>query len=938
MKSEFNPLNKSVFCGLFLLLCTCPLFTLASHNLGTSMSMECIGTCTVRVHIDVFRDCSAGTGGFPPAPTVNSLHPSCLGLNLLSSSNSVPVEITPVCPSVSTFCSGGTAINGIEYIRYSRDYSYCSDPATCSYQFSFAECCRTGAVTSVANAMTTAIYVDGPTLDVGLGACNNSPVWSTPRGMYIHQSITSVLALGASDPDGDSLVYSLIPCKTSSAGTVSYNTGYSHLEPLGPNWNCNLDANTGAFVMQAFPGGPAAGPVCVQMDEYRNGVLLSSQSREVMVFSVNAPTNAPPQLGPVQLVGGGSIAPSGAFETCVGSTLTLTMSASDPNPGQLVSMIYEGGSQATFAQTGNPSVTDTITGTNPAGTFTFTPTSPGSYDFKIFIQDDNCPILGVYEYPFRVRVGISGQANAVPLNCITAQFSAQGCGTPPFTYDWSGSGGLTGTTPFFNHTYSSTGVYNWQCVITDGNLNTDTVTGTIDLNTPLTLPVISGPDTVDLCLPGSVTLVGIPGMVTYLWSTAATSQAITTSVPGTYELEVIDTAGCSYRDTVVVNTQPPQYTPGLITSNIDTIDPCNGDLFANLGTGLSTFTHAWSDGSTGTVLSVNSGGSYSVTVTDGQGCQSFDTIVMPFKPADIYGLAQTSFGLPYQGQLIYLIEHDTVAGTLTAVDSTGTGTIGYYAFCNVNSSSVYYVKIAPDSLFYPNELPTYALSSLSWASALPLDPVVSGPVEVNFNSIFGSNPGGPGFIGGLISQGANKTDGPGDPVEGVRLYLVNVGLQQVIGYVDSDANGYFSIGNLPLGNYQVIPDVANVTDVNVPVVPLDANNPQRDSLDFRLHSTYLEWVTPTATTPPQSEFIVSLLPNPVLGTARILLELDAPAMVRAEIIDVQGRRLEQLLETEMEGGQHQMVWSPKVAPGIYFLKLTAGDRISIQKVVVLDAR
>lgn len=104
----------------------------------------------------------------------------------------------------------------------------------------------------------------------------------------------------------------------------------------------------------------------------------------------------------------------------------------------------------------------------------------------------------------------------------------------------------------------------------------------------------------------------------YLWNTNATSQKITASTSGTYWVEVTGSNGCKARDSVKVTI----HTPPAVSLGPDTAQ-CGGSITLNAGTFSS---YAWSTSATGNSITVSSSGSYSVTVTDANGCTGSDTI------------------------------------------------------------------------------------------------------------------------------------------------------------------------------------------------------------------------------------------------------------------------------------------------------------------------
>ncbi|MGQ0828316.1 MAG: hypothetical protein ACT4ON_07970, partial [Bacteroidota bacterium] len=140
---------------------------------------------------------------------------------------------------------------------------------------------------------------------------------------------------------------------------------------------------------------------------------------------------------------------------------------------------------------------------------------------------------------------------------------------------------------------------------------------------PPPVPTISG--NTAICNGDSTTLTATAGG-TYEWNTGATTASITVSPPITTTYTVTVTAGCTASSTVVVTVQAP-VTPTITGKSII----CTGT-----STTLSTSgggTYAWSDGATGSSITVSptSNITYTVTVTNGL-CSGTASIFVTVNP------------------------------------------------------------------------------------------------------------------------------------------------------------------------------------------------------------------------------------------------------------------------------------------------------------------
>jgi hypothetical protein len=84
-------------------------------------------------------------------------------------------------------------------------------------------------------------------------------------------------------------------------------------------------------------------------------------------------------------------------------------------------------------------------------------------------------------------------------------------------------------------------------------------------------------------------------------------------------------------------------------------------------------------------------------------------------------------------------------------------------------------------------------------------------------------------------------------------------------------------------------------------------------------------------------------PNPAPGRMEIEFQLPARAPVRAEVMDVAGRRIAVLVKHEtMAAGAHRLTWEGRdaagrrVAPGVYLIRLEAGPASATRRVVVIE--
>src|ERR1035437_4944595 len=181
------------------------------------------------------------------------------------------------------------------------------------------------------------------------------------------------------------------------------------------------------------------------------------------------------------------------------------------------------------------------------------------------------------------------------------------------TYLWS-----TGaTTASINAT--TAGSYTVKVKNANGCQSTASAATAVTVNALPATPTITAGGPTTFCIGGNVTLTSSAG-TTYLWSTGATTASISTTTAGSYTVKVTNANGCqsatSAASAVTVNALPPTPT---ITAGGPTTFCAGGNVTL---TSSADATYLWSTGATTPNINITTAGSYTVKVTNANGCQS----------------------------------------------------------------------------------------------------------------------------------------------------------------------------------------------------------------------------------------------------------------------------------------------------------------------------
>jgi hypothetical protein len=87
---------------------------------------------------------------------------------------------------------------------------------------------------------------------------------------------------------------------------------------------------------------------------------------------------------------------------------------------------------------------------------------------------------------------------------------------------------------------------------------------------------------------------------------------------------------------------------------------------------------------------------------------------------------------------------------------------------------------------------------------------------------------------------------------------------------------------------------------------------------------------------PSAFSLVRNYPNPFNPTTTISFTLAEPSHVRLEVFDVRGARVATLVDRNMIAGEHSVPFNAQgLSSGVYFYRLTAGNKTEIKKMVLL---
>ncbi len=266
----------------------------------------------------------------------------------------------------------------------------------------------------------------------------------------------------------------------------------------------------------------------------------------------------------------------------------------------------------------------------PAGTYTFSVVDGQNCPNSITVSFSAPPLMQTMP---QVAAGIS----CFGLSDATLSAPTTG-GTAPYSFEWSN--GQTDSIAV------NIGIGQQIVTVTDDNGCTVAGTVTVTQPSPLTTNANAQPATCNGTPTGAVQVVAAGGTSPYgyLWDAAAgnaSTALVNDLAAGTYSVTVTDDNGCTAITSATIG-EPTAVTLAIInTTNPECNGTPTGSITASGSGGTGTLNYTWSNNSTAATASNLVAGSYSVTVSDANGCSAMQSATLTDPPALVVELSVT---------------------------------------------------------------------------------------------------------------------------------------------------------------------------------------------------------------------------------------------------------------------------------------------------------
>jgi len=316
---------------------------------------------------------------------------------------------------------------------------------------------------------------------------------------------------------------------------------------------------------------------------------------------------------------------------CVDDT-TIAVNINPPPSSNITTtdILCYGGSDGTATVTGLNSVAPySFVWDNASTDATISNLGIGTYNVTV-IDANGCTSTNsttIYQPSQLVSSAIPTDVTCFGSDDGQIDFNISG-GTPPYSYNWSNGAHNEDISNLSPDTYSVTVVDANGCTIQNAANITEPLEIIITPNANSILCYGDETGVIDISVTGGIS------PYSYNWSNLSTSEDLIDIPAGNYVVTITDNSGCTKIQ--AINVDQPNPLQVTLPSNFTY---CNQtpEILATVEGGTTPYSYQWNTGATGSTIQyqTNNTATYSVTVTDNNGCVDQDIIEITIVDIDL---------------------------------------------------------------------------------------------------------------------------------------------------------------------------------------------------------------------------------------------------------------------------------------------------------------
>lgn len=286
---------------------------------------------------------------------------------------------------------------------------------------------------------------------------------------------------------------------------------------------------------------------------------------------------------------------------------------------------------------------------------------------------------------------------------------------------------------------------------------------------------------------------------------------------------------------------------------------------------------------------------------------------------------------PIDEGVAYLFRKDP-SNHFTPIDTANFDTLGYYYFYQIPEGN-YIIKSQPsrNSEYYGLLIPTYYGDKINWEEATVINhDHTDWEYDTHLFEALGINTGN-GSISGSVVKGVSVMAARNITPEDVNIILYDI-LGNPLTCTYSDAEGYFSLSELPIESYFLGAEITGISQQKTKI-DLTEDKPEYNDIiiDLQTGDVMLD-VTENMT---GSNIIGTVYPNPASGTVNLIVKGGRSENAIVEIVNLQGQVLFSK-PINLAGGNsnRRRLDISGLENGIYFIRVKTDKQVGQQRIVV----
>lgn len=565
---------------------------------------------------------------------------------------------------------------------------------------------------------------------------------------------------------------------------------------------------------------------------------------------------------------------------------------------------------------------------NPAYTYS----SPGNYTVTLTVFNG----VGYDSIPKVVTVFPNPTVNVTADQTICLGSAATLSATGGTTYNWSPTTGLSSSN-VSNPSASPTSTTPYTVTVMDANGCTANDMIVVTVNP---LPNVDAGLDQTICY-GASTSLSASGAMTYNWSPGTGLSSTTASNPSanptsttSYTVTGTDASGCVANDMVTITVNPQIVLTDNVT-NASCYGANDGSITVTPVGGQGPYNYFWTQsGSTTPTVTGLAPGTYTINVTDANGCVVIDSFNLnqPSPSGVIKGIVNFQSSHVTAGNVELIKKNGNTPADISTQSMLTMDTSGTFIFSNLYPGN-YILKALGDTNIYDN-VATYATNTNQWqvatvyyTSSCPGDTVsgiIIDLIELPANS-------GTGTINGrLVEGGGAFNKAPGEPIPDIDITVDQSPGGAIMAAATTDIDGYFTVTNLPMGTYTVYADMHGY-GVTLQTIDINATTPSYDVVlcsDTAIDMIDMCEMTVTSVKKVATTNQLSIYPNPAKTTVNIVY--NGSEALNLEVTDITGKKvMSQNLKSNTK-----TIDVANLSRGLYLVRLYNQHDDFIQKLVI----